>query len=472
MVSNTFATPSAAKSFTLSRVDYNNSLEALFSNFYGPAYPTSLNITIVGTATTPYTGMLHRSSTTNTFHVYDPTNTKSGSLGGGFTRMGIGSRNFESITQLVSSLSTIEQAELLTTVGDSTANYRVYMKTNNSSGLVDIGVPAASSLVTSMFASRQVPNTALTAASVTQYELADGSVTTSKLASSVNLGAKNKFINGDLSISQYNSDSSHTISTTEAYYINRWYALALTASVTGQRVAGSTGTKYAYRVTGAVGNNGVQFGQRIESVKAIDLVSSTVAVSAKLRSSSITTMNWSAYYANSTDTFSSKTLIDQGSFSINSTATTYSFTFNAGANAGNGIEIVLYCGALGNGQTLHFEELQCVKGSATPTFAPEDISVTYTQCARYYQRSDIQVRQVAPCFTGGTFYSSVNFPYVMRSVPTVNITTVTLVSAGFGSASVTLEGSATIYGFGSTCIAVADDAYGKFWYTWTASAEL
>ena len=140
-ISNTFSTPQASKSFTLSLVDFNNSSLALWSNFYGPSVPTINNITIAGTPTTPYAGMLYRSSLTNAFYVYDPTNAKSGGVGGGFTRMGIGSRNFESITALVSNIATIEQAELVTTVGTSSANYRVYMKVNNSSSIVDIGVP-------------------------------------------------------------------------------------------------------------------------------------------------------------------------------------------------------------------------------------------------------------------------------------------------------------------------------------------
>jgi hypothetical protein len=170
-ISNSFAVPAASRSFTLSLVDYNSSLTALFSNFYGPAVPTLNNITIQGVSTSPYEGMLYRSSITNSFYVYDPTNVKGGGIGGGFTRNGIGSRNFESITALTANLSLIEQSELLTTVGDSTANYRVYMKTNNSNGFVDIGIPPASSLTSGMFINRQIPNTALQLNTVTAAEL-------------------------------------------------------------------------------------------------------------------------------------------------------------------------------------------------------------------------------------------------------------------------------------------------------------
>lgn len=187
---NTFAIPSAAKSFTLSQIDYNNSIQSVWSNFYGSAIPNSGDVTILGAVSAPLTGSLYRSSTYNTFYVYDPSRAKGGSIGGGYTRQGIGSRNFENITTLASSLATIEQAELLTTVGDSSANYRVYMKTSNSNSFVDIGMPPTGSLVTSMFTNRQISNVHIQAAIISQYELGTSSVVEAKIASSAVSTAK------------------------------------------------------------------------------------------------------------------------------------------------------------------------------------------------------------------------------------------------------------------------------------------
>lgn len=172
---NTFSTPTAGKSFTLSLNDFNNSLLSLFNNFYGPVPPSNLEITIAGVSTNPYAGMLYRSSIYNAFYAYDPTAKKGGGISSNYTRVGLGSRNFESITDLVTNISTIEQTELLTTVG-SGANYRLYMKTSNTPGIVDVGIPPASSLSTAMFISRQIPNTALQASSVTGFELASNFV--------------------------------------------------------------------------------------------------------------------------------------------------------------------------------------------------------------------------------------------------------------------------------------------------------
>jgi hypothetical protein len=195
-ISNTFSLPSSGKSFTLSLVDFNNSFLSLWSNFYGPSVPNINNITIQGTATGPYEGMLYRSSVKGAFYVYDPTAAKGGSIGGGFTRVGIASRNYENITQLVANVSSIEQTELITTVGDSSANYRLYMKTNNSGGIVDVGLPAAASLISSMFVARQVPNTAIALESLTSAEMAPRSINGDRLAnnliyqSSANVGGQ------------------------------------------------------------------------------------------------------------------------------------------------------------------------------------------------------------------------------------------------------------------------------------------
>jgi hypothetical protein len=179
MPSNTFSLPSAGKSFTLSRLDFNNSILSAWSSFYGPAVPTIGNITIEGTASAPYSGMLYRSSIHKALYVQDSTSIKGGGIGGGFTRVGITNRTFESITTLVANLAYIEQSELCTTVGDSSANYRVYMKTNNSNNIVDVGIPPSSSLATSMFVNRQIANTHLQLNTITGAELASNIIYTS-----------------------------------------------------------------------------------------------------------------------------------------------------------------------------------------------------------------------------------------------------------------------------------------------------
>ena len=186
---NTFSTPTAGKSFTLSLNDFNNSLLSLFNNFYGPVPPSSSEITVAGVSTNPYAGMLYRSSIYNAFYAYDPTAKKGGGISSNYTRVGLGSRNFESITDLVANIAVIEQTELLTTVG-SGANYRLYMKTSNTPSIVDVGIPPTSSLISSMFVARQVPNTAIAVNSITRHELAPLTITAAELTNTTITGAK------------------------------------------------------------------------------------------------------------------------------------------------------------------------------------------------------------------------------------------------------------------------------------------
>ena len=180
-VSNVFVLPTAGKSFTLSLNDFNNSFLTVWSNFYGPNIPTSADINIGGAATAPYDGMLYRHSSYKAFYTYNPDALKGGGIGSGFTRVGLGNRNFESITALVANIANIEQSELCSVVGDSSANYRVYMRTTNAGAIVDIGIPPASSLTSGMFIARQVPNTALVASSVTGHEMSSDLIYRSRI---------------------------------------------------------------------------------------------------------------------------------------------------------------------------------------------------------------------------------------------------------------------------------------------------
>jgi hypothetical protein len=201
--------------------------------------------------------------------------------------------------------------------------------------------------------------------------------------------ARNRLINGDLSIDQRNEGSSQTFTAAAAvaYTVDRWYASCTGANITGQRVTGTSPNRYAYKFTGAASNTAVLFGQRIEAANIGDLVSADVVGSLQVKSSSITTLTWTAYYANSADDFSAKTQIATGTLTITSTLTRYSFTFNAGANAGTGIAIEFSCGALLATQTLQFEAIQLQAGTTAGAFQAPSVSANLADCQRYYQKS-------------------------------------------------------------------------------------
>jgi len=230
---------------------------------------------------------------------------------------------------------------------------------------------------------------------------------------------KNRLVNGSFAIDQRNAGASQTFTAAAAvaYTVDRWYGSCTGANITGQRVAGTSPNQYAYKFTGAASNTATLFGQRIESFNTYDLISTTITGSVTLKSSSITSVTWTAYYANSSDTFSSKTSIATGTLTINSTATRYSFSFDAGANAGNGIAIEFTTGALTATNTLQYENAQIEIGSSATPFERRLYGQEFSLCQRYYQNFQ-------PYYYGYEGYklwdsaASVNYP-PMRTTPSV-----------------------------------------------------
>lgn len=149
MASNTFSLPKAAKSILLSRVDYNDSLQALLQCFRSENAPTSVNITIEDTATNPLNGMLWISKTTGSLYKYDTNFAQSHPLYGSFTVNGIGSRLEPSLAS--ANVSTYEKGELMKTA-ETSSNARIYMKIASGS-FVDIGIPAANTVTPAMLSS-------------------------------------------------------------------------------------------------------------------------------------------------------------------------------------------------------------------------------------------------------------------------------------------------------------------------------
>lgn len=174
---------------------------------------------------------------------------------------------------------------------------------------------------------------------------------------------ENRLVNGLMSIDQRNQGASQTFTAGAAiaYCVDRWYASCTVANITGQRLAASGG----YIFTGLASNSSTLFGQRIESHNVDDLVSTNVTAKINISSTSITSVTWNAYSANSIDNFSAKTLISTGTLTINSTPTNYNFSFNSGANAANGIAIEFVTGALLGSQTLTYGSAEFENSNAS-----------------------------------------------------------------------------------------------------------
>jgi hypothetical protein len=140
-ISNTYIEPTANLSLNSARFTYNDSMRAILTNFKSPGIPGTSQINIDGAGTSALDGMLYRSSTTNALYIADALNYKGSSVGGIFTRWGIGHRVEPSAAALTTNLSTYEIGELVATLDTG----RLYIRTSNT-GVIgsfsDVGATA------------------------------------------------------------------------------------------------------------------------------------------------------------------------------------------------------------------------------------------------------------------------------------------------------------------------------------------
>ena len=203
----------------------------------------------------------------------------------------------------------------------------------------------------------------------------------------------NRVINGAMAIDQRNAGASQTITAAAAlaYTVDRWYAYCTGANVTGQRITGSANNQYAYRFTGAASVTGIGFGQRIEAANSFDLAGSTVTLGVDLANSVLTSVTWTVYYANTSDTFGTlasptRTQISTGTFTVNSTLSRYSTQIFIPSAATTGIEIVFSVGAQTSG-TWTIDNVQLEAGPLATPFERRNIAQELVNCQRYYSKS-------------------------------------------------------------------------------------
>lgn len=235
---------------------------------------------------------------------------------------------------------------------------------------------------------------------------------------------KNRLINASnpYQIDQRNNGSLQTITssatyTSRVYTIDRWSAWSTGANVTGQRVAGSAPLLHKYQFTGAASVTGIYFGQPIEAVNIADLAGSTVAFTAELANSLLTTVTWTAYYAGATDNWATRTQIATGTFTVNSSLAQYTASIALPAAASAGVMIELSVGAQTSGTwTIGREQLE-IGAYATP-FEQRQIGTELALCQRYYVQLSSTWLGVTLNSTDG-YAAQYKLPVTMRAAPTL-----------------------------------------------------
>ncbi len=251
-------------------------------------------------------------------------------------------------------------------------------------------------------------------------------------------GTRNRIINGGMAIDQRNAGASQTFTAAAAlaYGVDRWYGYCTGANVTGQRVQGATVGQFYYRFTGAASVTAIGFGQRIEQLNSVDLAGTTATLSVDLANSVLTTVTWTAYYANTADTFGTlasptRTQISTGTFTVNSTVTRYSTSISIPSAATTGIEIVLTVGAQTSG-TWTIGDVQLERGTVATPFERRSCGQELALCQRYYCKS-YNIDVVPGTNTGAglvthhgasdasnSVYTTIYFPVLMRAAPTMS----------------------------------------------------
>jgi len=249
------------------------------------------------------------------------------------------------------------------------------------------------------------------------------------LAGSLNapntFGFKNRIINGAMMIDQRNSGAAQTITTgTFPYTVDRWFASAAGANVTGQRVAGSGNNQNNYQFTGAASNTAISFTQRIESNNCYDLAGQTVTLSLNLANSLLTSVSYSIAYPTTTDNYAGATIITTGTFTVNSTLTNYSVQIAIPAAATTGLQISLSVGSQTTG-TWTIGKVQLEKGSTATSFDYRPYGTELQLCQRYFYTCCLfnygTNGYYQGYYGGSNALWNIRYPVQMRTTPTATI---------------------------------------------------
>jgi hypothetical protein len=230
-----------------------------------------------------------------------------------------------------------------------------------------------------------------------------------------------------MSIDQRNAGAAQTITAAAAlaYTVDRWYGYCTGANVTGQQVAGAAPNAFNYRYTGAASVTKIGHAQRIEAANCQDLAGTTATFAVDLANSLLTTVTWTAYRANTNDTFGTlasptRTSIGTGTFTVTSTLARYSAQITVTAASTTGIEIELSVAAQTSG-TWTIGRAQLEAGAVATPFEVRPIGLELALCQRYFQKGRTGEEYLGVYWAStNTFYGqTLTYPVSLRVNPSL-----------------------------------------------------
>ena len=165
---------------------------------------------------------------------------------------------------------------------------------------------------------------------------------------------RNVLVNPRMEVAQIATSGTLTAGAALNYIIDQWYAYCTGANVAWAQVAGTNQTHYRMQFTGAASVSAIGYAQRVEAKRSYYLNGTPTVVGVDMSNSLLTTVTWTAYYANTADTFGTlasptRTQISTGTITVSSSLTRYYIPIPVPSAAVTGIEIVFSVGAQTSG---------------------------------------------------------------------------------------------------------------------------
>jgi hypothetical protein len=377
------------------------------------------------------------------------------------------------------SVTTVKMASNITLTGNTTTSNLIVTGNTTTGNLIVTGNTTTGNTTTGnliVTGNTTTSNIIVSNLTTTSNLLVTGNTTTGNLtatgtivsnvagvgqfSSASTMGFKNRIINGHMQVAQRATSNTITAASTIANgysTVDRFYVYCTGANVTAAQVAGSGAIKNRLQITGAASVTAVGIGQRIEQLNSYDMAGSTATLSADLAiSATLTTVTWTASYANTADTFGTLasptiTQIATGTFTVSATVTNFNAQITIPAAATTGIQVVFTVGALTAGLTWTIGNVQLEKGSTATSFDYRPYGTELALCQRYFQQI---VKGTTASIIGSSSYFSATradgvtfLPVSMRALPAFSVVTgssyyrVYLAGTAYSCSTIILNGS-------------------------------
>ena len=298
----------------------------------------------------------------------------------------------------------------------------------------------------------------------------DGSVSFGQVPVAPNSFQRNRLINPAMQIAQRGTTAVMIANATAITYptVDRWYAYCTGANVAMNQIAGTQPDRNVVQFTGGSGVGTIGFGQRIESLNSYDMAGQICTLSCKTSNSALTTVTWTAYYANSLDTFGSlaaptRIQFATGTFSVDTSLRSFNAQITIPTAATTGIEVVFTVAGQTSGTWL-IGNVQFETGAVATAFERRLYPQELALCQRYYYSTVNNSIYTATTFqNANSIYPPVNHPVPMRATPAI-----TTVKAGGG----TPDCGVTPFPLSGSVRFISGATGNVTDWNWTASAEL